>query len=122
MQFNELLAKLKPANLRTMDRNTWLKVIAGVCVVVMVVVVAMTLMPSGSSVAQKSVDYINANLLQGQGTATLENVSSEGGVIKFTIKIGTQTYDSYATKDGKLFFPQAFKLNEPAENQGTPIQ
>lgn len=66
---------------------------------------------SAQEVAQKSVDYLNNTVLQGQ-TATLGEVSEESEVVKFQVKIDTNTYDSYVTKDGKLFFPEAFRVGE----------
>jgi hypothetical protein len=36
--------------------------------------------------------------------------SRESGLIKFKLKVGTAEYDTYATKDGKLFFPQVFNM------------
>lgn len=67
---------------------------------------------SNKAIAQKAVDYINNNKLS-QDTASLDgNTSMESGLVKFKIKIGSNSYDSYATKDGKLFFPQAFQLTK----------
>ncbi len=66
---------------------------------------------SSQKIAQKAVDYINANGLAGGGqTATLGEVSEESGLIKFKLQIGTQSFDSYVTKDGKLLFPQAVNI------------
>lgn len=67
---------------------------------------------SADAVARKSVDYLNSNILQKEQGTSLESFSEESGVVKFTIKIAGQTYDSYATKDGKLLFPQAFNMSQ----------
>ena len=56
---------------------------------------------SGQKAAQKALDFINANMLQGQ-TASLENVKTVSGVYEFKLKIGEQEYTSYVTKDGKI--------------------
>ena len=56
---------------------------------------------SKDAVAKKAIDYLNTNVLEGQ-TAELGVVSVESGVIKMEVKIGGTSYDSYATKDGKL--------------------
>ncbi len=78
---------------------------------------------SSQEAGQKAIDYINANGMAGQGqTATLVGTSEESGMVKIKIQIGTQTFDSYVTTDGKLLFPQAIKLSEnpaavPAQNQ-----
>jgi len=59
--------------------------------------------------------YINEEILQGQGTASLVNVFAESGVYKVQLKIESQEYSSYITKDGKILFPQGYEL-APEEN------
>jgi len=71
---------------------------------------------SNDAIAKKSLDYLNTTVLAGQAQASLVGVSEESGLVKIKIKVGTSEYDSYATKDGKLLFPQAFNL-EPATSQ-----
>ncbi len=72
---------------------------------------------SSDAVAKKAVDYINSNGLAGPGqTATLEGVSVESGLIKMSVKIGENKFDSYVTKDGKLLFPSAIPLGEALSN------
>lgn len=72
---------------------------------------------SAKDTAQKAVDYLNTNVLQDGQTATVGDVSEESGIIKMQVKIGENSYDSYVTKDGKLFFPEAIKMG-PAEGTG----
>jgi len=124
MDFKKTLKKIKWDKINKIDfkkinKNTFLMFIAILCVLVTVILVAMNLGPSDKVIAQSSIDYINTNLLQGQGNATLGTVSREGGLIKFQVSISGQTFDSYVTKDGKLFFPQAFKLKEPFNPTGS---
>ena len=69
---------------------------------------------SAQQVGQKSIDYINNNQLS-QEPATLVSVSKTSGLVKIRIKIGESEFDSYATSDGKLLFPQAFEM-EPKED------
>ena len=82
--------------------------------------------PSGDVVAQRAIDYINANELAGQGqVVSLDSVSQESGLVKIGIKIGGNTIYSYATRDGKLLFPQGLTLDssatkQTAANQVTP--
>ena len=71
---------------------------------------------SAEAVAKKSIEYISKNLLQPGQTATLNSVSEEGGLVKISIKIGDRDYDSYATKDGRLLFPEALKM-DPGDSQ-----
>ncbi|MFC1768280.1 hypothetical protein ACFLZX_00820, partial [Nanoarchaeota archaeon] len=70
---------------------------------------------SGEEVGDKTVEYVNTNLLQGQGTATVNSVEEAGNLYKLQLSVNGQDIDSYATKDGKLFFPQAFDLDEELE-------
>lgn len=67
---------------------------------------------SAESIAKKAVDYLNNSVLQGEQTAAMEGFSEESGVVKIKVKIGGKDYDSYVTKDGKLFFPEALKIEE----------
>ncbi len=66
---------------------------------------------STEDIAKRSVDYLNEKVLQQDQKATLVSSSEESDVVKFTIKVADQTYDSYATKDGKLLFPQALTID-----------
>lgn len=74
---------------------------------------------SGNAVATDAVDFINTNLLQGQTAATLEDVSSEKGLIKATISIQGQQTPVYITRDSELMFLQAIPLKgaETTETQ-----
>jgi hypothetical protein len=67
-------------------------------------------------VAQKAIDFINTNLLQGQ-TATLGTVKETSGVYEFQLKLGTQEYTSYVTKDGKYLFTSGIDMTP---NTSTP--
>jgi glutaredoxin len=46
--------------------------------------------------------------------AEIKNVVSENGLYKMTVSLGDgqQEVDTYATKDGKIFFPQAINIEE----------
>ena len=70
---------------------------------------------TGQAVADKAIEFINQNLLQGQATATLESVVESRGLYNLKLNINGQELDSYATKDGQMFFPQAIDLSEPPE-------
>jgi len=62
----------------------------------------LTLQP-GQKAAQKAIDFINKNMLQGQ-TAVLGDVKAVSDVYEFKLKIAEQEYASYVTKDGKILF------------------
>jgi hypothetical protein len=82
---------------------------------------------SDHAIAKRSLDYLNKSVLQNGQTAILDGISEEGGIIKMKIKIGDKNYDSYATKDGKLLFPEAFDMDgkplaQPNQNAQAPVQ
>ncbi len=76
---------------------------------------------TANQVAQKSIDYINANLLSGGRVASIDSVSQESGIIKLGVKVtsGAQsdTVTSYVTTDGRLFFPEAFEITGGSSQQ-----
>lgn len=65
---------------------------------------------SSNQIGKNVIDYINSNKLSST-EASLVSVSETSGVVKVKIKIGTSEFDSYATKDGKFLFPQAFDMS-----------
>lgn len=64
---------------------------------------------SSDEIAQSGIDYINNNILSGQ-TAILISSSEESGLVKIRISIDGNEFDSHISKDGKLLFPEAIKL------------
>lgn len=62
--------------------------------------------------AEKAIKFVNENLLSGGVTALLDGVSEVNDVLKVSLKIGEQTYSSYVTKDGKIFFPEGYEIND----------
>ena len=66
------------------------------------------------AVAKKAIEFLNKNLLEPGQAAELVSSSKENGVIKFTIKIGETTYNSFVTTDGNLFCPQFYDLANPS--------
>lgn len=109
------LDKLRISKIK-LDNNLVLLFLA-----VLGVFITLTLIIDNSSlstqkIAKKSVNYLNKNILQEGQKADLVDFSKESGVIKIKIKIGDNDYDSYVTKDGKLFFPEVLKIN-PKEDK-----
>ena len=98
-----------------LNKNLVLVVIAVSAIIVTGVLIFADSNPSSKVIAEKSVDYLNKNILQQDQTATLVDFLEESGVIKINIKVGTNDYSSYVTKDGKLFFPEALKLDSKPE-------
>lgn len=57
--------------------------------------------------------FINDNLMQAGMKAEIKNVVLENGVYKMTVSLGAgQDIESYATKDGKVFFPESINIEE----------
>jgi len=61
---------------------------------------------------QKVLTYVNTQLLQAPFQAEVQSSEELSTLYKVTLTVAGQTVDSYATKDGKLFFPQGLNLDE----------
>jgi len=70
---------------------------------------------SKDEAAEKTLDFINTNLLQGQAVAELDSIIEEGELYNLKLSLSGQEIDSYITKDGELLFPQAVRMNEFAD-------
>ncbi|GEM_PF-499467 len=68
---------------------------------------------------QKALTYVNTQLLQSPFQATVKSSEELDTLYKVTLAVAGQTVDSYVTKDGKLFFPQALDLNAPRADNPT---
>jgi hypothetical protein len=121
--FNMLKNRLK-----NMDRNTILVCIA---VIAIIIVGGLIFAKSNSgfsfptilgysdkAIGEKVVKYINDNQLAST-PASVVSVSRVSGLVKVKIKIGTNEFDSYATKDGSLLFPQAFEMDPKKTSAST---
>ena len=66
---------------------------------------------SPKKAADLVISHLNENILRGSVKAELSGeVKERKGLYNFKVKIGPQQLNSYATKDGKLFFPQAILI------------
>jgi len=88
-------------------------------VVVAVAVLGITLYKNKGNMspemARLKVENFVTTLVPAGTKATVSNVTKSYGLYKVTVNIGAgQTVDSYVTKDGKLFFPQALEMNGAA--------
>ncbi|MEM5799239.1 MAG: thioredoxin domain-containing protein [Candidatus Aenigmatarchaeota archaeon] len=84
--------------------------------VVVIVLAYLYFSPSNpQSIGEKTVNYINDNLIQGQTKATLVSVEKEGGLFKVTTSYQGQNIPVYVSKDGKLLF-----LSQPLD-MSTPL-
>lgn len=57
-------------------------------------------------------EFINLNLMQGDTKATIKEIVEEGDLYKITVSVGAQEITSYASLDGKRFFPQVMDIEE----------
>lgn len=69
---------------------------------------------SPTQIGQKAVDYINNNKLS-SSKVTLKSASEVSGLIKISIDVGGQAYNSYVTKDGRFLFPNTPIDMKPAK-------
>lgn len=75
---------------------------------------------SSEKAKTKAKDFIEENLMaEGQGEAQIDEISEEQGLFKMSVQVGGQTIESYMTKDGKKFFPQAVDMEEPQQDGDT---
>lgn len=73
---------------------------------------------------QKAQAFINNNLLQGNGKATIKNIQKENSVYKLKVEVSkgrkTSQLESYMSKDGKLFFTSAINIEKMSnKNSGS---
>lgn len=61
-------------------------------------------------VESMTTEFVNQELLQGKGTATIKVVGKEGDLYKLEVAVDGQTLNSYISKDGSKFYPQSFDL------------
>ena len=69
---------------------------------------------SSKQVADKTIEFINSNLLQPGTTASLTSMTEENGLYELKIKVGTAEPEVYVTKNGKLLFIQGVIDMSPA--------
>ncbi len=62
-------------------------------------------------------DFINKYLMQSGSKATIKDITTEYGLYKLSIDITSDVVESYITKDGRLFFPQALDIPEINSSQ-----
>ena len=67
---------------------------------------------SRKEVETKVLDFVNQNILRGRANASLKESSEESGLYKIKFDIAGQEIESYATKNGRLFFPEGINIAE----------
>jgi len=66
----------------------------------------------------KAEAFVNSNLMQAGSKATVKDITESYGLYKLNIDITTSVVESYMSKDGKLFFPQALDIDQLTGGQG----
>lgn len=90
---------------------------AAALVLVIAVVLGISFSKKGSlkpeEARSKVESFVNTYLMQPGSEAIVSSVTESYGMYKMKINIGDgQSVDSYVSKDGKLFFPQALDMEE----------
>lgn len=66
---------------------------------------------SEDEVIQKAETFINETLMVDGSTVTVDNVTTEFGLYKFSVNLAVgNSVESYMSKDGLKFFPQAIDI------------
>lgn len=63
--------------------------------------------------------FINKYLMQSGSTATIKSITEQYGLYKLDVDITNNVVQSYLTKDGKLFFPQALDIDQVSNGGST---
>ncbi len=100
--------------------------ISAAVLVVAVVAIVVLVLPSAQGYKEisideakaKSEDFINSYLMPSGSKASITETSEEYDLYKMKIDIGSESpVESYVSKDGKLFFPQAIDMAKTAGEQ-----
>jgi len=86
--------------------NPWIAVSIVLALVLIVAVCFGTIFTgaiSKSAAGEKAVDFINTELLQGQGNVTLKDIVSKNGLYEVTVIFNGKEVPTYFTKDGEFY-------------------
>ena len=98
-----------------------------VLVVALVIIGFISFSPSTKKSVSKekaatiSEEFINSYLMEPGSKASIVSVTEEYGLYKIKVDITSSIVDSYLSKDGKLFFPQALNIEE-VSSEGSPTE
>jgi hypothetical protein len=107
---------MKKINKRTLIRSTIGVVIIGLLSTAIYFSVSyLTWMPE-KKLVEVSTKFINKELLQGQGTASVKVVGRENGLYKLEVDYNGQKINSFASRDGKILFPQSYEMISDAKS------
>lgn len=104
-------------------RDTFLRITLPVLLVIALALIAVFSFqkPGGLNADEakaKAENFVNTYLMQSGTKATVKDVSEEYDLYKLKIDIVSDVVESYISKDGKLFFPQALDVEEISSTGG----
>ncbi|MCK4589885.1 MAG: hypothetical protein KAT77_05545 [Nanoarchaeota archaeon] len=70
---------------------------------------------STADAGNKMLTFVNENLMQPGTTAELNDIQEMNGIYQIKLSVLGQEFTSYLTKDGEIFFPQGYVLEELEE-------
>jgi hypothetical protein len=96
------------------------KVVLPIILVIILAIIGWSTFKKSDSAKNLSIDeakasaeeFINSYLMSPGSKATIQEITEEYGLYKIQVDIMSDVVESYITKDGKLFFPQAFDVEE----------
>lgn len=100
------------------SREKFIKITLPVLLVIVLVIIgffSLNKQPKNLTEAQaktKAEKFINDFLMQSGTKATIKEVTQEYGLYKLKVDIVSDVVESYMSKDGKLFFPQALDIDQ----------
>ena len=95
--------------------------------IVLIVVLLLSVFTSGFSlngfsknkVADNTVEFINNELLNGQGTASSGGITFEHGLYKLILDIDGRETETYVSTDGSLLFTQVIEISDGEEDSAS---
>ncbi|MBZ1356526.1 MAG: thioredoxin family protein [Candidatus Nealsonbacteria bacterium] len=100
-----------------MDKKTLLSIIVSLVLVVSLVIFAISVRTKKMDILPKEevgeivVQYIADNFMQDSAPISIIEITEESGLYKIILDIEGTEVNIYATKDGKMFFPEAIKID-----------
>lgn len=125
---------MKNAIKKLFSKEIFLRIVLPIILVIALVIIGLfsfnrpTKNLNPDEAKTRAENFINDNLMQSGSKATIKETTTEYGLYKFKIDVVSDVVESYLSKDGKLFFPQALNIDETvktaangaAANAGNP--
>ncbi|MFA5000518.1 MAG: thioredoxin domain-containing protein [Patescibacteria group bacterium] len=108
---------------KMLSRKNFTRIILPIILVIILAIIALVSFRSPEKTINKSEagaraeKFINDFLMESGTKATVKEITEEYGLYKMQIDIVSDVVESYLSKDGKLFFPQALDIDEINKTQ-----